>query len=149
MEVLSKSVSCGHHLDTLHLSHSSFLLYPRKKNFYMFIWNPVFLWLLLLWTVRLILILPVLSCFSYVWLFVTRWTYSLPGSSVHGILQARILEWVAVPSSRGFPWPRDETHVTYVSCTGRQVLYHLRSPILVVPPDYNHLHTLKSYCLRI
>ena len=31
--------------------------------------------------------------------------YSLPGSSVHGILQARILEWVAMPSSRGFPDP--------------------------------------------
>ena len=30
---------------------------------------------------------------------------SLPGSSVHGILQARILEWVAIPFSRGFPNP--------------------------------------------
>ena len=33
--------------------------------------------------------------------------YSLLGSSVHGILQARILEWVAMPSSRGSSWPRD------------------------------------------
>ena len=32
---------------------------------------------------------------------------SLPGSSVHGILQARILDWVTMPSSRGFSWPRD------------------------------------------
>ena len=32
-----------------------------------------------------------------------------PGSSVHGILQARILEWVAIPSSRGSSWPRDQT----------------------------------------
>ena len=39
------------------------------------------------------------------------------------ILQARVLEWVAMPSSRGSSWPRDETHVSYVSCTGRQVLY--------------------------
>ena len=31
---------------------------------------------------------------------------SPPGSSVHGILQARILEWVAMPSSRGFFWAR-------------------------------------------
>ena len=31
--------------------------------------------------------------------------YSLPGSSVHGILQARILEWVAMSSSRGLPDP--------------------------------------------
>ena len=34
---------------------------------------------------------------------------SPPGSSVHGILQARILEWVAMPSSRGSSWPRDWT----------------------------------------
>ena len=36
---------------------------------------------------------------------------SLPGSSVHGILQARILEWVAIPSSRGSSQPGDQTQV--------------------------------------
>ena len=45
---------------------------------------------------------------------------SLPGFSVHGILQARILEWVAVSSSRGSSQPRDWT---YVFCTGRRILY--------------------------
>ena len=50
--------------------------------------------------------------------------YSLPGSSVHGILQARILKWVAMPSSRGSSWPRDQTHVSNIFCTGRWVLYH-------------------------
>ena len=35
---------------------------------------------------------------SHVWLFVTPWTCSLPGSSVHGTLQARLLEWVAISS---------------------------------------------------
>ena len=46
-----------------------------------------------------------------------------PPDSVHGILQARILEWVAMPSSRGASRPRDLTRVSYcVSCTGRQVL---------------------------
>ena len=49
---------------------------------------------------------------------------SLPGSSIHGILQARILEWVSLSSSRGSSWPRDRTHVSYVSCPGRWVLYH-------------------------
>ena len=49
---------------------------------------------------------------------------SPPGSSVHGTLQARILEWVAMPSSRGSSWPRDRTHVSYVFRTGRRVLYH-------------------------
>ena len=46
------------------------------------------------------------------------------GSFVHGILQARILEWVAMPSSRGSSWPRDRTWVSYISCIGRWVLYH-------------------------
>ena len=36
-----------------------------------------------------------------------------------GILQARIMEWVAMPSSRGSSPPRDPTHVSYVSCIGR------------------------------
>ena len=50
--------------------------------------------------------------------------YSPLDFSVHGILQARILEWVAMSSSRGSSWPRDQTHVSYVSCLGRWVLYH-------------------------
>ena len=50
--------------------------------------------------------------------------YSQPGSSVHGLLQARILEWVAMLSSRGSSRPREGTHVSYVSCIGRRVLYH-------------------------
>ena len=46
------------------------------------------------------------------------------GSSVHGIPQARILEWVPMIFSRGSSQPRDQTSVSYVSCIGRQVLYH-------------------------
>ena len=42
---------------------------------------------------------------------------SLPGSSVHGILQARILGWVAMPSSRGSSQPRDQTCVSCISFT--------------------------------
>ena len=49
---------------------------------------------------------------------------SLPGSSVHGIFQARILEWVAISFSRGSSQPRDRTHVFCISCIGRQILYH-------------------------
>ena len=48
----------------------------------------------------------------------------LPDSSVHGILQARILESASMPSSRESSWPRNQTHVSYFSCIGRQVLYH-------------------------
>ena len=43
---------------------------------------------------------------------------SLPGSSVHGISQARILEWIAISFSSGPPRPRDRTRI---SCTGRWV----------------------------
>ena len=48
--------------------------------------------------------------------------FSPPDSSVHGILQARTLEWVAISVSRGSSQPRDPTQV---SCIGRQILYHL------------------------
>ena len=50
-------------------------------------------------------------------LFATPWTVV----SVHGILQARLLEGIAIPFSRGSSWPRDQT---LVSCIGRWVLYH-------------------------
>ena len=52
-----------------------------------------------------------------------RMDCSPSGSSVHGILQAKILEWVAISSSRGSSQPGDQTQV-YVSCIGRQILYH-------------------------
>ena len=52
--------------------------------------------------------------------------HSLLGSSVHGILQSRILEWVAMSFSRGSSRPRDQTLISFVSCIGRWVLYHLR-----------------------
>ena len=48
-------------------------------------------------------------------------------SSVHGILQA-VLEWVAMPSSRGSSQPRDRTCVSYVSCIGRWVFLSLALP---------------------
>ena len=41
------------------------------------------------------------------------------GSSVHGILQGRILEWIAMPSSRWFSQPRDQSRASYASCIGR------------------------------
>ena len=49
----------------------------------------------------------------HVWHFVIPW--SPRGSSVHGILQARILEWAAFPFSRGSPQPRNRTPVSYIA----------------------------------
>ena len=47
---------------------------------------------------------------SHVWLFATPWS-----NTVHGILQVRILEWVAMPFSRGSFWPRDWTQVSCIA----------------------------------
>ena len=58
---------------------------------------------------------------SRVRLSVTHELYSSPGSSVHGIIQTRILEGVAISFSRESSQPRDQT---CVSCIGRQILYH-------------------------
>ena len=57
---------------------------------------------------------------SHVQLFYHPMDYSLPGSSVHEILQSRIMEWVAISYTRGSFWPRDWT---CVFCIGRQILY--------------------------
>ena len=68
--------------------------------------------------------------------------YSPPGLSVHGILQARILEWVAIPSSRGSSWPSDGIWVSCVSYIGCQVftMCHLESSLLVVGGTESWLH---------
>ena len=50
---------------------------------------------------------------------------SLPNSSVYGIFQVRILEWVAISSFQGSSWPRDRICISYGSCIGRQILYRL------------------------
>ena len=73
---------------------------------------------------------------------------SPPGSLVHGILQARILGWVAISFFRGCSQPRDRIRV---SCTSRRILYHL-SPNWVQRWIQNHvvwLHPLCSIVSRI
>ena len=68
-------------------------------------------------------------CAKLLQLYLTLWdpmACNLSGSSVGGFLQARVMEWVAVPYSRGSSWPRDRTRVSYISCTGRQVLLSRR-----------------------
>ena len=57
---------------------------------------------------------------SHVWLLCDPMDCSTPGSSVHGMSQKRILEWVAVSFARAFSLSRDWT---WISCIGRQMLY--------------------------
>ena len=68
----------------------------------------------------------------------------LPGSSVHGIPQARILEWVVDSSSKGSSQPRDQSHIFYVSCIGGQILYHTGSQSA---KSQSHLSTGDCHCL--
>ena len=49
---------------------------------------------------------------------------SQPGSSVRGILQAIILEWIVMPSPRGSSQSRERRPIAYISCIGMQALYH-------------------------
>ena len=68
--------------------------------------------------------------------------YGLPDSSIHRILQARILGWVAISYSRGSSWPREPTHVSCISCIGRQILYqlcHVGNPYLTAWLSLNYL----------
>ena len=78
-----------------------------------------------LWSIMFILI-RYLCCvmLSSLWLFCDRMDGSPPCSSVHGIFQARMLEWIAISYSRGSSQPRDWACVSCISCIGRQILYH-------------------------
>ena len=73
------------------------------------------------WSVCVCVCVCVWSHFSRVLLLVTLVP---PGSSVHGISQARILKWVAISFSRESSWSRDQTFISYISCIDRRVLYH-------------------------
>ena len=60
---------------------------------------------------------------SHVLLFVAPCDCSQPGSSAHGIFQARVLEWVAVSFSRGSSQLRDQTLISCVSYIGRWICF--------------------------
>ena len=96
---VAHGVQCVSHIDTLlltkvHSLHSGSLLYYT---------------------------LYIVQLLSPVWLFCNPMDCSVSGSSVHGISQARMLEWVATSFFREFSWPRGQTHV---SCIVGRFLYH-------------------------
>ena len=84
----------------------SFLL-PFAPILYILVKILLYLQLLCIHKVKV----ELLSC---VQLFVIPWTVSLPGSSISGIVQAIVLEWVAISFSRGSSWPRDQTQVSHI-----------------------------------
>ena len=83
---------------------------------------------------------------------------SPPASSVHGIFQARMLEWVAVLYSRGFSWPRDQMHVSCKGSNNRSdSIPHLPDPnvhelnlgnILSFPGERPFLDGFQAQCIR-
>ena len=68
---------------------------------------------------------------------------SPPGSSAHGISQARILEWVAISSFRRSLWPRVWTHISCSPCIGRQILYHYLGTVQPPSPTSDDSHRSK------
>ena len=77
--------------------------------------------------------------------------YSPPGSSVHEILQARILEWVTIPFSRGSSWRRDQTQVSCIAgrfftiwaIIGRPILKSFQSENIVAnQPQFQLTETM-------
>ena len=71
-----------------------------------------------------------INVLSLVW-FYDPMDCSQPASSVHGIFQTRILEWLVISFSRGSSKPRDQP-VSSVSWIGRQILYHCATWVIVV-----------------
>ena len=72
---------------------------------------------------------------NHVWLFCDPVDCSPPGSSVHGIFLARILEWVAISRSRGSSLLRDRTWVSHAAAKSLQLCPTLCNPIDGSPPD--------------
>ena len=86
---------------------------------------------------------------SRVWLFCDPRDYGPTGSSVHGIFQARLPEWVAMPSSRGSSRSRDWNHVSCISCTGRPVLCHVGTVVNVTSIRVNRPYTVYQMAGRM
>ena len=80
-----------------------------------------------------------LSSFCHLWLFATLRAVAHQSHLSMGNLQA-ILEWLAMPSSRGSSWPKDQTHISLVSCIGRWV-----GSLPLAPPGKLLCYTVDPY----
>ena len=88
----------------------------------------IILHIILNYTYYIVVVLVAQSCLT----LCNPMDHSLPGPSVHGILQARMLEWVAISFSRRSSWPRDRTWVSYIAgkfltiwATGKSLYIHI------------------------
>ena len=91
------------------------------------------------------------SCFTHVRHFVAPWTIARQAPPSMGILQASILEWVAIPSFRGSSQSRDQTQVSSISCLGccccsvAQSCPTLCDPMNCSTPGFPVLHHLPEF----
>ena len=81
----------------------------------------------------------VVESLNHVQLFCNPMDCSPPGSSVHGILQTKVLEWVAIYFSRVSSWPRNGTHIFYI---GKWILYHwaIREALTIIMHIYTYAY---------
>ena len=109
---------------------------PKVRLIFLNLCPPLYL-ALSIFSLLLALHMCVLSCFSHVRFFATPWTVAA-GLSVHGVLQARILEWIAMPSSRGSFRPS--------SCiAGRLYHWATKEASLLALPSFKIL----SFCITL
>ena len=90
-----------------HIKQTTTILFNSNKTHLQFKFGPKGYQLLTYNTCALLL--------SHVWLFFDPMGRGWPGSSIHRISQARILEWVAMSFSRGSSWPRDQIWVSFIA----------------------------------
>ena len=81
--------------------------------------------------------------------------HSPPGSSVHGILQARILDWVATSSSRGSSRPRDRAHISFIAggvfpagSPGEPSVTHRIVYIHINPHTFSLSKSISMFCFK-
>ena len=77
---------------------------------------------------------------------------SLPGSSVHGILQTRVLEWVAISFTKGSSWPMDQTHISCISSCANPVWeseYRFTDHPVTCQPTLGSLNILNEFNTRL
>ena len=85
------------------------------------------------------------SCFSSVWFFAAPWSTAREAPLSMGFSRQE-LERVAISFSWGSSWPRDHTHISYVSCIGRQVLYHWATSVEITTDNFKQGQMCWLWC---
>ena len=131
MKKLKKKTTKQPNHNNSNLQEKKVYVYVFEKNIYIYTHTHI----------HIHIVIAVVQLLSHAWLFRNRMDCSPPGSSIYGVFQARILEWVAISFSRGSSQTRDQAHV---SCIGSWILYHwpTREAHIYI---YTHMYGLFSF----